>query len=346
MIKLFTLVVSVVVLSSGFVLATENIHSAIFEAIKDKHPKEQFKVFHHLNRKGYKLNSEEGIRRYKIFKSNLKSIKEHNAKPNQSYTLGVTPYSDMTYEEFNGPLFQPAQNFVSIKTPSKPGPFTPIDWSKAFNTASPVSLAAIKTPLPNPNTVASAMAAASAYEAAYYIKNGVQIVFSPQAALDCCNNAVENMDYASYYGETVLAGVHSLNTYPWTGQRSTCKNIPSQFTVKKWDINLTIYNFETFSAEDAVQTLTKYGPYIFQQRFSINPNFTGGIYPIVDKTSCDNGYFQSSLVVGYGIEKGTEFWIIKSAGGYFFGQAGFIRIQRDDSIDNGGITCSHAAPKA
>ncbi|MCP3682335.1 MAG: C1 family peptidase [bacterium] len=63
--------------------------------------KDLFKAYHLLFDKTeeYELNSEEGIKRYRIFKQNVKEIKEHNAK-GLSWTEGINQFSDLTIEEF------------------------------------------------------------------------------------------------------------------------------------------------------------------------------------------------------------------------------------------------------
>lgn len=64
------------------------------------HPmKQQFKLWHYALKKPYDLNSEEALGRYKVFKKNRKMIEEVNGK-NLGYTLGLGPFSDYTFEEF------------------------------------------------------------------------------------------------------------------------------------------------------------------------------------------------------------------------------------------------------
>ena len=74
-ILIFTAIQSVLVSHTD-----ENIKKSILQSFKDKPKKELFKVYHFLYNKNYELYSEEGIRRYKIFKSNLKVIDEVNSQ--------------------------------------------------------------------------------------------------------------------------------------------------------------------------------------------------------------------------------------------------------------------------
>ena len=55
-------------------------------------PKKKQQIF-------YDLNSELGLKKYKVFKENWKFIQEHNIKYPKT-VLGLTPFVDMTWEEF------------------------------------------------------------------------------------------------------------------------------------------------------------------------------------------------------------------------------------------------------
>jgi hypothetical protein len=61
--------------------------------------KEQFKFYHYLLKKAYPLNSEEALKRYKIFKSNVKMIKEQNSMMTVA-KYGFNAYTDQTNEEY------------------------------------------------------------------------------------------------------------------------------------------------------------------------------------------------------------------------------------------------------
>ena len=65
----------------------------------DKPKIELFKVYHSLYQKNYDLTSEEGMKRFEIFKDNLKFIDESNSQ-NLGFTLGITKFTDLTREEF------------------------------------------------------------------------------------------------------------------------------------------------------------------------------------------------------------------------------------------------------
>jgi hypothetical protein len=83
---------------SSIYQANETVRNQIFDFMMEQPTKNAFKIFHYLYKKPYDLNTEEGLTRYRNFKSNFKLIKETNAKKLE-YTLGLNPFADMTQEE-------------------------------------------------------------------------------------------------------------------------------------------------------------------------------------------------------------------------------------------------------
>lgn len=71
----------------------------ILDAFSEGKTKDLFKVYHHLYEKKYDLNTQEGLKRYKIFKDTLKYIKQVNSEQD-SYQLGITQFTDLTNEEY------------------------------------------------------------------------------------------------------------------------------------------------------------------------------------------------------------------------------------------------------
>lgn len=79
---------------------TDSIHRAFMKELELEDNKIMFKKYHYIFEKAYDLNSEESIRKYKIFKENLKEIKSHNSKK-LSWSMGLGPFTDYSKEEFS-----------------------------------------------------------------------------------------------------------------------------------------------------------------------------------------------------------------------------------------------------
>merc|ERR1712032_599364 len=82
-----------------FTTTSNTFVNDLLDSMEDNPEKEIFQTFHYLHSKEYELNSEEGLKRYRIFKRNLQWIKEENAKLDQT-VYGITQFTDMTHDEF------------------------------------------------------------------------------------------------------------------------------------------------------------------------------------------------------------------------------------------------------
>jgi len=91
------IVVLIALISNAF--TSKSFVNEVLDKMSNKPQKEIFQAFHSLHEKTYKLNSEEGLNRYRIFKKNVAWIKEENAKLGK-VVYGITQFSDLTHEEF------------------------------------------------------------------------------------------------------------------------------------------------------------------------------------------------------------------------------------------------------
>lgn len=107
-----------------------------------------------------------------------------------------------------------------------------------------------------------------------------------------------------------------------------------------------IYNvdeFGSFHSEDAMmQEIYQRGP--ISCGVAVNDNFedyTGGILHDLSGFKEIN---HAISIVGYGVENGTKYWVIRNSWGQHWGESGFIRLIR--GISNLGIEddCSWATP--
>ncbi len=73
----------------------------ILKSQLDSTAEEAFKVWLFLHKRDYNVNSEEGKTRFENFKKNFHIIKKHNSKTQNSYSLGLNNFADLTVGEFH-----------------------------------------------------------------------------------------------------------------------------------------------------------------------------------------------------------------------------------------------------
>ena len=93
----------------------------ILDRMSNQPLKEIFKAFHYVHKKHnqYAINSMEGLKRYKIFKTNVQWANQKNAELGKNI-YGITQFMDLTHEEFvEKQLLKPEQMKKNIKEMSQ-----------------------------------------------------------------------------------------------------------------------------------------------------------------------------------------------------------------------------------
>jgi len=192
------------------------------------------------------------------------------------------------------------------------------------------------TPVKNQGQCGSCWAFSStgSMEGRYQIAGNTLTSFSEQQFVDCstkqgnqgCNGGL--MDQAFTYAESTK--IETEADYAYTGRDGTCHAAGGVTEVKG-------FKDVTTKSPSALQAAVAEGPVsvaidaaglAFQLYF-------GGIIKHFCGTSLDHGV----LVVGYGTDKGTDYWLLKNSWGAGWGEKGYFRILREQSKDNSAGVC-------
>jgi len=119
------------------------------------------------------------------------------------------------------------------------------------------------------------------------------------------------------------------SNYPYKGKDGSC-NAPKT--------GLTISSHVEVASESpsALKTAVSKGPVsvAIEADKLVFQMYNGGI---MDSTSCGTNLDHGVLVVGYGSDNGSDYWILKNSWGPSWGEDGFFRIARDMSKNGAGI---------
>jgi cathepsin F len=157
---------------------------------------------------------------------------------------------------------------------------------------------------------------------------GSAVDLSPQQLVDCdkvdegCNGGL--MDTAFDYVKNA-GGIEALSDYPYAGSDNTC-----QFDVKKSVAKVSGYKFAGTEDEEQIKAfLFQTGPLAIAINATPLQFYFWGIFNPWFTWLCDpEGLNHGVLLVGYGVEGSTKYWVVKNSWGSGWGEGGYFRIVR------------------
>uniref|UniRef100_A0A453L6F7 Uncharacterized protein n=2 Tax=Triticinae TaxID=1648030 RepID=A0A453L6F7_AEGTS len=286
-------------------------------------------------------------RRLEVYRKNVELIEEFNSG-GRSYTLTDNKFADLTNEEFRAKVLglgapgragrraPRTENFAPVTMPEKEidddNSTLPkeVDWRKK----------GAVVPVKNQGGCGScwAFAAVAAMEGLNHIKNGKLVSLSEQELVDCDAEAVGCAGgFMSWAYEFVMDN-HGLTTeasYPYLGVNGVCQ------TAKLNETTVSIAGYRNVTANSEPDLLRAAAA----QPVSVAVDAGGFVWQLygggVFSGPCTAQVNHGVTVVGYGEtsaagdEGSGKYWIIKNSWGAGWGEAGYMRLQRDAGMPTG-----------
>ncbi|XP_047318994.1 ervatamin-B-like [Impatiens glandulifera] len=265
-------------------------------------------------------------KRFEIFKDNLVFIDAHNSE-NRTYKVGLNVFSDLTDEEYRsyylGLKYDGDVQSVQSEPDSavSPGEILPesVDW----RTKGAVS------PIRNQGQCGCcwAFSAIAAVESINKIVTGQLIDLSEQELVDCeraSQGCKSGYIFTAFHFIIRNGGIDTEKDYPYREAKGTCNATKMKSKLVSIDgIKRVPSNNENSLKKAVAQQPISVGIEAYGKAFK---NYVSGIFTGNCGTSIDHAV----VVVGYGSEKGLDYWIVKNSWGTNWGERGYMRIKRNN----------------
>nr|CAD1826112.1 unnamed protein product [Ananas comosus var. bracteatus] len=313
----------------------DSLESAILAALGRAREPLRFARF--AARYGKRYGSVEEIkRRFGIFRESLELIRSTNRK-GLPYKLGINQFADMSWDEFRASRLGAAQNCSATlkgnhKMTGEAIPETK-DWRED----------GIVSPVKDQGHCGSCwtFSTTGALEAAYSQATGKSISLSEQQLVDCAyayNNFGCNGGLPSQAFEYIKCngGLDTEDSYPYAGVNGVCSYKPENVGVKVLDsVNITL------GAEDELKHAVGVVRPVSVAFEVVNgfKLYKGGVYSSDSCGSTPMDVNHAVLAVGYGVENGVPYWLIKNSWGKDWGVDGYFKMELGKNMC-GVATCA------
>ncbi|CAF0958202.1 unnamed protein product [Rotaria magnacalcarata] len=293
------------------------------------------------------------MKRKQIFKENLKMILAHNQNPQSTFKLKLNHMSDWTDEESAAirakiPV-EPIKTMSRIDTVQQRTLTVPDTYDWRNQTRVPNAVTPIKDQRHCGSCYAFAMV--GALEKTYAQIYNTSGPLSPQQLIDCSYES--GCEGGSFVGtfRYIKDNGDRLNLekdYPSTpngAKQDKCQNSSGQLLNYNQTFALQYRQLPTNNEAYMKQTVYQQGPiYVYYNAGKREGNntilreastkfdhYATGVYDVPGCPTHEN-MNHAMVIIGYGTENGTDYWLVKNSWGAAWGDNGYIKIKRNSNM--------------
>ncbi|XP_068607887.1 cathepsin L.1 [Brachionichthys hirsutus] len=295
--------------------------------------------------KSYDSSPEEAHRK-QIWLDNRKLVLVHNMMADEgikSYRLDVTYFADMENEEYRLLVARGCLRSFNASLPRKGSTFLRLSEGADLPSTVDWRDKGYVTDIKDQKQCGScwAFSATGSLEGQNFRKTGKLVSLSEQQLVDCsgdfgnmgCMGGL--MDNAFKYIKA-NEGIDTEDSYPYEAVDRKCRFNPDTIGAKCTGY-VDVKEGDEDSLKEAVATIGPVSVAIDASQLSFQL-YHSGVYdePGCSSTDLDHGV----LAVGYGTEKGQDYWLVKNSWGLNWGDKGYIMMSRNKDNQCGIATAS------
>ncbi|KAL5197833.1 hypothetical protein ABZP36_001345 [Zizania latifolia] len=286
-------------------------------------------------------------RRFRVFKANVELIDRFNAAGDKRYRLGTNRFTDLTNAEFAAMYtgYKPSPSPSEEDKQKLPG-FMYANTTLSSEDSVDWRQRGAVTDVKNQGSCGScwAFSTVAAVEGIHQISTGNLVSLSEQQLLDCSNSGGckgGNLGGAFQYMAN-SGGVTTEAAYPYEGTQGMCR-----FGGSSSGVAATISGYQNVPPNDeaslAAAVSNQPVTVVIASSGSLFQHYATGVFTA---NSCGNRLDHAVTVVGYGTEAdgSGSYWLIKNSWGTTWGEAGYMRLEKDVASSSEGACGVAMAP--
>ncbi len=178
--------------------------------------------------------------------------------------------------------------------------------------------------------------ACGAMEGAWAISTGQLYNFSEQQLMDCSksygNLACKGGEMDSAFQYAIDNGMCSDTEVPYEAVNEACSNMPECETISHFSHCVDVTSKNELHLQEAV--FNQPVAVAIEADTTVFQFYKGGV---IDSNICGTNLDHGVLVVGWGNEDNTPYWLVKNSWGSSWGDNGYVKLRRTNSTNNSGM---------
>jgi len=304
-------------------------------ALSEQELQDMFVAWTHKHNKVYSVD--EFQYRWQTWKNNALFIESFNQQGNQTFTVAMNKFGDLTVEEFAkiylGFNMKNTEAVVVAEVAADPTIPASIDWRQK----------GAVTQIKNQGQCGSCWSFSTTgnVEGQWFLAGNQLVGLSEQNLVDCdhecttyqnqqsCDAGCDGGLQPNAYTYIIKnGGIDTESSYPYEAVDDTCRFNPSNVGAK-----ISNWTFVSSNETEMAAYLVAHGPLAIAADAVEWQFYFGGVFYAPCGDQLDHGI----LIVGYGTEtdifdQTMPYWIVKNSWGEDWGDSGYLYIERGDGL--------------